>query len=100
MKECMCGGRLEKTIEKREGVRLRGMKCIKCGEVYIGGDELLKFEILTGRRKSLARKVSRVGASKVVRIPSKILEQFNIKLGDYVVFEPKRDEISLKVVKG
>ena len=99
MKECVCGGELTKTFEKREGIKLKGMRCVKCNEVYISGDELLKFEILTGRRKSLARKISKVGSSKVVRIPSKILEQFDIKLGDYVLFEPTGEEIRLKVVK-
>lgn len=99
MKKCLCGGDLEENEIKREGVRLAGMMCKECDEIYISGEELLRYEVLTGKRKSFARKVSKIGASRTIRIPKNILKQFNIKEGDYVLFKAEKGRLELEIIK-
>lgn len=65
MKECTCGGNLIKTSIERNGVRLYGMKCKKCDEIYFPSSEMMRYEILTGK-SSLVRKVKKSGDSIVV----------------------------------
>lgn len=95
--KCLCGTMTKEFTETKEGVKIYGGKCPKCGEIYWSGGEMLRWEILTGRRK-LSRKVGIVGDSYVIRIPKKIVEESKIKLGDYALFEQAKNGILIKIV--
>ena len=98
MKKCYkCGTAVKSRTCVKEGVRLHCMRCPKCGEEYFTSSELLKFDILTGRRK-LVRKFGVLGESIIVRVPDKILQEYKIKPGDYGVFEKRREGILIKPV--
>lgn len=97
MTKCICGGGLSNaTIEKNE-VKLKVQKCNKCGEIYIPGSEMLRYDILKGK-SSLARKVRKSGDSLVVTVPKQIVEKFGVHDGDVIAFEPHEKEIKLKIV--
>jgi len=74
------------------------MRCSKCGEEYFTSSELIRFDMLTGRRK-LIRKFGILGDSTIVRVPNEIIRKFNIEPGDYGVFVEKPDGIQIKPVK-
>lgn len=97
MTKCMCGGTLSaRTIEKG-GVKMKAQKCSKCGEIYIPGSEMLRYDILKGK-SSLARKVRKSGDSLIVTVPKQIVEKFSVHDGDVIAFESDEKEIRLKVV--
>ncbi len=52
--KCLCGGKLEDVAVVRDGIHMLGQKCIKCNEIYFDAEEMLRYEMLTGRRKGLA----------------------------------------------
>lgn len=54
MDKCFCGGKLEDVAVVRDGIHLLGQKCVKCGEIYFDAEEMLRYEMLTGKRKGLA----------------------------------------------
>ena len=81
----------------KEGIKLNCLRCSKCGEEYFTSSELIKFDILTGKRK-LVRKFGILGDSTVMRLPPKIVHNYNIKPGDYALFEEKREGILIKPV--
>ncbi len=99
MERCaICKGPLKKYTEVSEGVRIRGWKCQGCSETFFPSSEMLRWEVLTGRRKSLARRVRVVGHSKVVTLPEKLVEEEKIHDKDLVLFEKIRDGLLLKVI--
>ncbi len=53
--KCLCGGRLEDVAVVRDGIHLLGQKCVKCDEIYFDAEEMLRYEMLTHRRKGLSR---------------------------------------------
>jgi len=81
----------------KEGIELNCLKCIKCGEEYFTSSELMKFDILSGK-KELIRKFGTLGDSTIIRIPNKVLKSFKIKPEDYGVFEERPDGILIKHV--
>ncbi len=98
MKTCYrCAVNVEVATVVKEGVELRCLKCPKCGEEYFTSSELVRFDILTGRRK-MVRKFGVLGDSMIMRFPQQVLEHYNIKPGDYAVFEEKKEGILLKPV--
>ncbi len=81
----------------KEGISLHCLKCPKCGEEYFTSSELIKFDILTGKR-DLIRKFGILGDSVIMRFPNKVLNNYKIKPGDYGIFEKKSDGILIKPV--
>jgi hypothetical protein len=92
-----CAGKVIIASSLKEGIRLDCMRCQNCGEEYFTSSELLKFDILTGR-KELVRKFGSLGDSTIIRIPNKVLKDFKIKAEDYGVFETRPDGILIKPV--
>lgn len=97
MTKCTCGGSLSYTAIEKNGVKMKAQKCSKCGEIYIPGSEMLRYDILKGK-SSLARKVRKSGDSLVVTVPKQIVEKFGVHDGDVIAFESNEKEIRLKVV--
>ena len=98
MKNCYkCNTEVKITTTEKEGIKLNCLKCPNCGEEYFTSSELTKFDILKGK-KQLIRKFGALGDSTVMRFPTNILKDFNIKPGDYGVFEKKPEGILIKPV--
>ena len=95
--KCVCGGKTRDMTIVKNGVKMRIQKCGKCGEIYISGSEMLKYDIIKGK-SSLARKIRKSGDSLVVTVPKQIVEKFNVHDGDIIAFEPDEKEIKLKIV--
>lgn len=97
LSKCICGGSLSDTTVEREGVKMKAHKCNRCGEIYIPGSEMLRYDIIKGK-SSLVRKIRQSGDSLVVTVPKQIVEQFNAHEGDFVTFEPGEKQIKVKIV--
>lgn len=97
MVRCVCGGKLRSTSIERGGIKMAAQKCEKCGETYISGSEMLRYDILKGK-SSMARKIRKSGDSLVVTVPRQIVEKFNVHTGDFIAFESKDDEIKLRIL--
>ena len=99
MERCViCKGKIIEGAELRDGVELKGWKCTKCGETYIPSGEVLRWEILTGRRKGYVRKIRTVGNSKVVTLPERLIAEAKIHINDLVLFEKMKDGILLRII--
>ena len=81
----------------KEGIELECLRCLKCSEEYFTSSQLVKFDILTGRRKMI-RKFGELGDSTIMRFPQEILSHYAIKPGDYGVFEQKPEGILIRPV--
>ena len=98
MKICYkCKSSVKTATSIKEGIKLDCLHCSTCGEEYFTSSQLLKFDILTGRR-AMIRKFGILGDSTIMRLPPKILEDYNIKPGDYALFEERPEGIFLKPV--
>jgi len=98
MKVCYkCGTDVKIAKTVKEGVTLDCLKCPKCGEEYFTSSELIKFDIKTGKRK-MVRKFGTLGDSTVMRFPSDVVKDYNIKPGDYGIFEKKPEGILIKPI--
>ena len=98
LKTCYkCATEVREARVIKEGVTLSCLRCPQCGEEYFTSRELIKFDILTGKRK-LVRKFGTLGDSIVMRLPPKILEDYKIQSGDYALFEEKPDGILIKPI--
>ena len=98
MKTCYkCNAAVKVAQCVKEGITLHCLQCSQCGEQYFTSSELLKFDILTGKRKMI-RKFGALGDSTIMRFPPKLLKEYKIRPGDYAVFEEKPDGILIKPV--
>ncbi len=98
MKTCYkCKTNVKVATCVKEGIELNCLQCPKCKEEYFTSSELLKFDILTGRRK-LVRKFGALGNSVVMRLPPQVLKDYKIKPGDYALFEETSEGILVKPV--
>jgi len=98
MKTCYkCKVSVKEAEIIKDGVKLKCLKCPKCGEEYFTSSELVKYDILRGKRK-LVRKFGTLGVSSIIRVPEKVIKDFNIKSGDYGVFEERPDGILIKPI--
>ncbi len=98
MKTCYkCKAPVKEAMCIKEDISLNCLRCTKCGEEYFTSSELLKFDILTGRR-AMVRKFGLLGDSTIMRLPPKILDDYSIKPGDYALFEEKPEGILVKPV--
>lgn len=93
--KCETDVKVDTTI--KEGFTLNCLKCPKCGEEYFTSSELVKFDILSGKKKMI-RKFGVLGASTVMRFPSNVLKNYDIKPGDYGLFENRPDGILIKPI--
>lgn len=99
MKQCYnCKVDLHWSTFTRDGVSMKCLACSKCKENYFTSSELIRFDILTGRRP-LTRKFGVLGNSTIMRIPPKIIKDYKIEPGDYGVFEERPDGILVRLVK-
>lgn len=85
--ECchVCGRKMVECNIDFRGVQLRGWKC-KCGEEVFPFEEVLRYEVIKGRRNSDIRSVTKMGNSLVVSIPTEYAKQMNIKKGSKLLF--------------
>ena len=98
MKTCYtCKKEVQPAKVTKEGVTLNCLRCSQCGEEYFTSRELIKFDILTGKRK-LVRKFGSLGDSVIMRLPPKILDDYKIRPGDYALFEEKPEGILVKPI--
>ena len=98
LKTCpLCKGKLKKVTETRRNIALAGYKCGKCDEIFFSSGEIVKYEILTGKRETV-RTVGKVGNSIIIRIPSKLATEFGIRKGDLAYFEKKGHEVDIKIL--
>jgi hypothetical protein len=96
MKTCYkCGTEVRAAKCVKENISLDCLKCPKCGEEYFTSSELVRFDIMTGRREMI-RKFGILGDSTIMRFPSKVLKKHRIKPGDYGVFQDRPDGILIK----
>lgn len=93
----ICKGNIKKIVEERKGVKLAGYKCEKCDETFYPSGEIVRYEILSGKRKPV-RKIGKVGNSIIIRIPSSIANEFGIKKGSVAYFEKKGHEVDIKIL--
>jgi hypothetical protein len=101
MEKCvLCGGFLESYKEVSEGVEIKGWKCKKCQETFFPSSEMLRWEVLTGRRSQMARKVRWIGNSMAVTLPKKLVEEEGIHKDDYILFEKTEKGMLMKIVHG
>lgn len=99
MERCpICKSHVSRFSEAKEGIAMRGWKCGKCGESFFPGSEMLRFEILTGRRRDLARKIRSVGNSKVVTIPEKLIAEAKVHSNDIALFERVKGGLLLRII--
>ena len=98
MKTCYkCKSDVKISKCEKEGIKLNCMKCPQCGEEYFTSSELIKFDILTGKRK-LVRKFGVLGDSTIMRFPISVLKDYKIKPGDYGIFEERPEGILIKPI--
>lgn len=96
MKKCYkCNVEVEKATVIKDGIRLKCMRCPKCGEEYFTSSELMKYDILSGKRKMI-RKFGVLGQSAILRIPEQVVRNFKIRIGDYAYFEERQEGILIK----
>ncbi len=98
MEKCYkCNVKLKETTAIREGVDIYFLKCSKCGEEFYTSDELIRHDVLTGKRK-LTRKFGLLGNSSIIRIPGHLVFDFKIVAGDIGVFEKIPEGILIKPI--
>ena len=96
MKTCYkCNAEVKISKCIKEGIELNCLKCPKCGEEYFTSTELIKFDVLTGRRK-MVRRFGILGDSTIMRFPPKVVKDFGIKPGDFGIFEEVLEGILIK----
>ena len=101
MERCaLCKGELNPHKEESGGVEIKGWKCKKCGETFFLASEMMRWEVLTGKRSDIARKARKIGNSIVVTIPKKLVKEIGIHKDDYILFEKTDKGTLLKVVHG
>ncbi len=101
MERCvLCKGELNPHKEQSEGVEISGWKCAKCEETFFPASQMLRWEVLTGKRSDLARKVRKIGNSIAVTLPKKLVKEIGIHKDDYILFEKTSRGTLLKVVHG
>ena len=99
MEKCvLCKGRLTDHKEKKDGVEIHGWKCTKCSETYFSSKELLKWEVLSGKRKDNVRKIRKVGNSFTVTFPNIFVKNDNIHDNDRAIFKKKKDGYSVQII--
>lgn len=98
-KKCYkCNVEVKESKTVKDNITLNCLKCPKCNEEFFTSSELIKYDILTGKRKMI-RKFGIVGVSPVIRLPEEIIHDYNIEPGDYGLFEKRTEGFLVKLVK-
>ena len=92
-----CGSKVVEGKCIKEGISLDCMRCPSCKEEFFTSSELMRFDVLTGRRK-MVRKFGVLGDSTIMRIPPKLVNEFKIKQGDYGLFEKRPEGILIRPI--
>ena len=92
-----CGGRLQPHEEIKEGSPLRGTRCSRCGEVLFSASELIRWEVVSGKRKGEVRRIRRIGGSLVVTIPDKVVKG-GMREDDYALFRRKGRRLLVEII--
>ena len=99
MERCViCKEKLTDHKEKKDGVEIHGWKCTKCNETYFSSNELLKWEVLSGRRKDNVRKIRKVGNSFTVTFPNIFIKNDEIHDNDLAIFKKKKDGYLVQII--
>ena len=99
METCaLCKGKLRKYKELKDKVELRGWKCSRCGETFFASNELLKWELLSGRRKDNVRKIRKVGNSYIITLPNIFVRDDKINEDDLAIFKKNKDGYQIKIL--
>lgn len=93
----ICGSEMKQTKTKIEGIQLKCLRCQECGEELFTAGEMLKYEVLSGKRP--ARKFFTAGNSVAIRIPTNIVKKEGIHAGkDLAVFDITPKGVLIKVI--
>ena len=99
MNECaLCKGKIEKNEEINEGVKIKGWRCKKCGETFFTSTEMLRWEVLTKKRKEKVRKVRKIGNSFVVTLPHSLVKEEKLSTDDSILFEKSKHGLIVKII--
>lgn len=99
MERCaICKGKLEDHKEKRDGVEIKGWKCSKCDETYFSSNELLRWEVLSGKRTDNVRKIRRVGNSLTITFPNIFVKNDEIHDDDLAIFKKTKKGYLLQII--
>ncbi len=99
MKKCIvCEGDLREYSELSEEVEIKGWKCTECGETFFTSSEMLRWEVLTGRRPKEVRKVRKMGNSLMVTLPNELVRDTGIHSDDLALFKKVKDGILIEIV--
>ncbi len=93
----LCGAKMKQMKTRMEDVELKSLKCTKCGEELYPAGEMLKYEVLTGKRP--ARKFFTAGNSIAIRIPANIVKKEKIQPDkDLAVFDIKPKGLLIRII--
>jgi len=99
MKTCIiCDGDLSEHSEISEDVEINGWKCEGCGETFFTSSEMLRWEVLTGRRPKNVRKVRKMGNSLMVTLPNELVKDTGIHSDDLALFKKVKEGILIEIV--
>ena len=93
-----CKIKVKATKVTKKGIKLNCLKCPKCKEEFFTSEELIKYDLIRGK-KSILRRFGILGDSMIIRVPPKIIEEAKIEPGDYAEFEMKNGKILVKTIK-
>lgn len=99
MERCaICKEKLEDHKENRDGVEIKGWKCSKCNETYFSSNELLRWEVLSGKRTDNVRKIRRVGNSLTITIPNIFVKNDEIHDDDFAIFKKTKKGYLIQII--
>ena len=99
MERCaICKGELTEHKEKMDAVEVRGLRCTKCGETFFSSSELLRWEIMSGKRKDNVRKIRKIGNSLTITLPSVFVKSDDISDNDLAIFKKKKNGYLIQII--
>ncbi|MDP6155160.1 MAG: AbrB/MazE/SpoVT family DNA-binding domain-containing protein [Candidatus Thermoplasmatota archaeon] len=99
MKKCIvCDGDISEYSEISEDVEINGWKCNECEETFFTSNEMLRWEVLTGRRPKNVRKVRKMGSSLMVTLPNELVKNTGIHSDDLALFKKVKEGILIEIV--
>ena len=76
----------------------RGKKRAKEIKTYFTSTEMLRWEVLTGRRSKDVRKVRKLGNSLMVTLPHELVKDNGIHSDDLALFRKVKEGILIEIV--
>ena len=98
---CECGGKMNiAEVEIAEGMKGKGYKCEKCGDVEFTEEQMR--EALRKKEKAIktvvTRKIGEIGGSLIIRIPKSVENQMKLKSGGEVNLIVEKNRIIVEPV--